>query len=172
MNKERLLLLVSIIVAATLSRLLPHPENVTPVAAIALFAGCYLPSRVMAFIIPLAAMLLADVVIGFHSTQLFVYAGIVITVMLGMLLKKRHGALQVAGASLISSVIFFLLTNFGVWMMQDMYPHDASGLIASYVAALPFFTHSILGDLGFAALLFGVFSFAEARFQQLRASAA
>jgi len=111
-------------------------------------------------------------VIGFHSTQLFVYAGIVITVMLGFALKNRTRALPIAGASLISSVIFFILTNFGVWMMQDMYPHDAAGLIASYVAALPFFTNSILGDLGFAALLFGVFSFAEKRFPKLQACAA
>lgn len=172
MNKERLGLLVSIIAVAALSRVLPHPANVTPVAAIALFAGCYLPRGIMAFAIPLAAMLLADLVIGMHSTLLFVYAGFAVTVLLGMQLKRRHGALQIAGASLIGSVIFFILTNFGVWMMQDMYPHDASGLVACYELALPFFAHSILGDLGFAALLFGLFSLAEARFPKFRACAA
>jgi hypothetical protein len=172
MNKERLMLLAAIIGAAALARVLPHPVNVTPVAAIALFAGATLPRGFLAFLIPLAAMFVADLIIGFHSTMLFVYAGMVITVALGMLLQNKQRPLNIAGASLVSSVVFFILTNFGVWMMQDIYPHDASGLLQSYVAALPFFTNSILGDLGFAALLFGVFSFAQQRFPQLRASAA
>jgi len=170
MNKERIGLVASIIVVAALSRILPHPVNVTPVAAIALFAGAYLPKNGLALAIPLAAMLLADSIIGFHSTMPFVYAGMLITVGLGMLLRGRTRAPSIAGASIVSSVIFFILTNLGVWMVQDMYPHDASGLAASYVAALPFFTNSIIGDLAFTALLFGVFMFAEKRFTKLQAA--
>jgi len=172
MTKERLLLVASIILVAAFSRLLPHPVNVTPVAAIALFAGASLPRAGIAFMIPLAAMFLSDMVIGFHSTMLFVYAGMILTVGLGMLLRGNARLLNVAGASLVASVLFFVLTNAGVWLTQDIYAHTAEGLVACFVAAIPFFTNSLLGDLAFAALLFGVFSYAEKRFPQLQASAA
>lgn len=172
MHKERLTLLVSIILVAAFARLLPHPANVTPVAAIALFAGVSLPRAGMALFIPLAAMLLSDMVIGFHSTMLFVYAAMMLTVGVGMLLRGKVRLLNVAGASLVGSVLFFVLTNFGTWMTQDLYPHTGEGLVACFVAALPFFTNTVLGDLGFAAILFGAFSFVERRFPALRASAA
>lgn len=170
MQKERLTLLISIIVVAAFARLLPHPANVTPVAAIALFAGAYLPRMSLALLIPMAAMLLSDMFLGFHSTMLFVYVGMLLTVGVGMLLRGKVGVFGVAGASLVSSVLFFVITNVGVWMTQDMYAHTAEGLVACFVAAIPFFTNSILGDLAFSALLFGVFSFAEKRFPQVTAA--
>lgn len=172
MNKERLNLIVGLILVAAFSRLLPHPSNVAPVAAIALFAGAYLPNARLAFAIPLLAMLLADLIIGFHSTMPFVYVGMLATVCIGMALRDKKNIFTIAGASLVSSVVFFVLTNLGVWMLEGMYPHDMNGLVACYLAALPFFINSLLGDLFFAGLLFGVFSFAEQKFPQLRASAA
>jgi hypothetical protein len=171
MTKKRLSLLVSLILVAAFSRLLPHPSNVTPVAAIALFAGAYLPRGFSSFAIPVFALLLSDLVIGFHSTMPFVYLGMLITVALGTLLRSKARLLNIVGASLIASVLFFALTNFGVWMMEGIYPQTAAGLVQCYVAAIPFFANSLLGDLLFAWVLFGVFSFAEQRFPQLRASA-
>src|SRR5688572_29437547 len=101
MPKERIILLVSIVFAAAFARLLPHPANFTPVAALALFAGAYLP-RTMAFFIPLAAMLLSDIVIGFHSTLLFVYAGLMLTMAIGMCLQDRITFLTTAGGSMVA----------------------------------------------------------------------
>ena len=163
MHKERFALILALIAAAALSRLLPHPQNVSPVAAIALFAGATLASRALAFIIPLAAMMLADIIIGFHSTMLFVYVGMVITVALGMGLRGKTSALRVAGASLAASVIFFAVTNLGVWLMEGIYPHTLAGLGTCFIAAIPFFAHSLLGDLFFVGLLFGVFALSVPR---------
>ena len=169
MQKERLALIVSLILAAAFSRLLPHPANVAPVAAIALFAGATLP-RAMAFIIPLAAMLLSDLVIGFHSTMLFVYGAMLCTAGIGMLLRSKMRLFNIVGASLVASVLFFVVTNFGTWMVGGIYPLTGEGLVACFVAALPFFVNTVLGDLGFCALLFGVFSLAEQRFLKARTS--
>lgn len=170
MHKERLILLVSIILVAAFARILPHPVNMTPVAAVALFAGAYLPRLTLALIIPVAAMVLSDMLIGFHSTMLFVYAAMMLTACIGTLLRGKTRLMNVAGASLISSVLFFLITNFGTWMTQDMYPHTMEGLVACFVAALPFFTNTVLGDLFFTALLFGMFTIAERCFPKLQAS--
>ncbi len=172
MHKERLLLIVALIILAAAARLLPHPANVTPVAAIALFSGAFLANRSLAYIVPLAAMLASDMVIGLHSTMLFVYVGMLMTVMLGQALRQRIRPLPVAAATLASSIIFFVLTNFGTWLVGGLYPATIDGLAACFVAAIPFFTNSLLGDMGFAALLFGVFYAAERSFPLLRPAAA
>lgn len=169
MHKERLVLLVSLILAAAFARLLPHPVNMTPVPAIALFAGAYLPRKLYAFIIPVAAMFISDLVIGFHSTIPYVYAAMLLTVVLGFGLKGKVGFLNVAGATLVASVLFFVITNFGTWLVGGLYPLTKGGFVQCFTLALPFFTNTILGDFLFAAILFGVFSFAETRFPKLRA---
>ena len=160
-NSTRLLAILTAIAIAAALRIAPHPPNFAPVGALALFSGAYLGRRPLAFAAPIGAMLLSDAVLGFHSAMPFVYAGVAATVVLGQLALSRLSVLRVAGAAVASSVLFFALTNFGVWLQSGMYPPTLAGLAACYVAATPFFQNSLAGDLFFSALLFGGFALVE-----------
>jgi hypothetical protein len=174
MNK-RMMVLVSTVILAAMARLLPHVPNVTPIAAMALFGGAYLANRWLAYLLPLAAMLVSDLVLGYtlygrtllHS-QPIVYACIVLTVAMGTLIRDRRSPLQVGSVTLGSSIIFFILTNFAVWVDGSLYPSTGLGLVSCYTAAIPFFRNSVAGDMTFAVLLFGGFALLEARIPSLR----
>jgi hypothetical protein len=171
-NHSRLVaLLVAILTAAAL-RLVPHPPNFTPIGAMALFSGAYLGRRVLAFVAPLAALLLSDLVLGFYHGQATVYFSVALIVMLGMVALQRRSALRIAAAALASSVLFFVITNFGMWLFSGFYPRTVAGLEACYVAAIPFFQNTVAGDLFYAALLFGGFRVAELAMPRLQAGAA
>jgi hypothetical protein len=147
-----------LILAAALSRLLPHPDNFTPIAAIALVGGVYLEKR-FALIIPLAALVISDIFIGFHSTILFVYGSFVLIGLLGLWLKSHKKFLPVLGTALLSSILFFVITNFGVWLTGSgwFYPKTWQGLVECYVMAVPFFRNTLAGDLIYTGVLFGLF---------------
>ncbi len=161
MANPRLAVIVALIIGAGLLRLVPHPPNFAPIAAMALFAGAYFGNARLAFLVPLAAMLLSDLVLGFHSGILVVYVCMAIAVVIGMQLRGRIGAASVGLAALASAVVFFVVTNFGVWATSGMYPISFEGLVACYVAAIPFFHNTLLGDFFFAAVLFGGFALIE-----------
>lgn len=146
--------LIAIIVAIGLYRLFPHPFNVTPVMAMGLFAGTYFDKKWMAFVIPLASMFIADIFLGFHDTLLFVYGAIVLAVSIGFILRRSVSPLKVIAASVAGSVIFFTVSNFGVWLVSGYYPATWQGLITCYTMALPFFQRTLLGDLLFNGVLF------------------
>ncbi|HVM38118.1 MAG TPA: DUF6580 family putative transport protein [Sphingomicrobium sp.] len=161
MLTPRLIAIILAVFAAALFRILPHPPNFSPIAAMALFSGALLGRRALAFVAPLGAMLLSDMVLGFHAGMPFVYGSVALIVALGWLLSSSRTAARLALAAAASSVLFYLVTNFGVWAIGDMYPNTAAGLLACYVAAIPFFQNSLAGDLFFTALLFGGFALAE-----------
>lgn len=167
-NRARLLALLLAIFAAAAMRLLPHPPNFSPIAAMALFSGAYLPKRALAFVAPIAALFFSDLFLGFYPEMVFVYLSVAATVLIGWALAKRKSALRIGAAALVSSLLFYLVTNFGVWLLVDYYPKTAEGLIACYVAAIPFFQNTLVGDLFFAALLFGGFALAERLLPALR----
>ena len=151
----RLIVPIILIALAAASRLLPHPPDFTPLAAMALFGGAYFSDRRIAFALPFIALLLSDLVLGLHGTMPFVYLGFGATVLIGMALRGKVRVLPVAGAAITSSVLFFVLTNFGVWLIGDMYPRDVGGLMLCYIAAIPFFQYSVAGDFLYTGLLFG-----------------
>jgi hypothetical protein len=151
------------ILAAAFTRLIPHPPNFTAVGAIALFGGAYLSDKKFAFIIPLLAMFLTDLVIGLHNGMASVYISFIIIVGIGIMLSQNIKFKNVITASLVSSIIFFVLTNFQMWIQGTLYAKNLSGLIVCYVAAIPFFGNSVLGDLFFAGLLFGVFAIIKSK---------
>ena len=167
-NKARLTALLVAIFAATAMRLLPHPPNFSPIAAMALFSGAYLPKRALAFVAPFAALLLSDLVLGFYPELIFVYLSVAATVLIGWLVSKRKTVLRIGAAAVASSILFYLVTNFGVWLVVDFYPKTLAGLVACYVAAIPFFQNTLAGDLFFTALLFGGFALAERLLPALR----
>ena len=158
MKHNSLAVIVLMVVAAAAFRLFPHPPNFAPIAAMALFAGAHITNRRLALLVPLAAMFASDLLLGLHSAIVLVYVCMAISVVIGMQLNNRIRLATVAGASVLSSVLFFAITNFGVWLSTDLYPADLSGLLASYVAAIPFFHNTLLGDALFSGILFGGFA--------------
>jgi hypothetical protein len=152
MSSSRLLVLTALVVAAVFSRLLPHPPNFTAIGAAAVFAGATLPWR-WAMLVPLLAMVVGDAIIGFHSLTLAVYGCLVVSTLLGRLLKPTSSALAFGGMGALSAVVFFVGTNFAVWAFQDMYPRTGSGLGMCYLAALPFLANMIVADIVFAVAL-------------------
>ncbi len=168
MLKPRLLALISIIVVAATSRLIPHPPNVTSLTAVALFGGAYFWDRRLAFLVPLTALFLSDLVLGFYLHMEVVYLSFALIGAIGVWLQTRRSTLPIASAALASSVLFFVLTNFGVWAFEPVYPKTLGGLFACYVAAIPFFQNTLLGDLFYTAVLFGGFALLERQNPALR----
>src|SRR5262249_16884960 len=144
-------------------RLVPHPPNVTPIAAMALFGGACFGNRKLAYLLPLAAMLLSDLLLActrydiasMLAIQPVVYLCILATTTLGQLIADRRAVWQVGTATLAGSLLFFAVTNFAEWATRGLYPLTTSGLAACYAAAIPFFRNTLLGDAGFNAILFG-----------------
>ena len=157
MNKKYTILIILLIAFGFLSRLFPHPANFAPIGALALFAGLYLPKK-WALILPLGAMLLSDVIIGFYSWQIMlsVYACFALVVGIGFIVRKNKKFHTILGGTVLGSIIFFLVTNAMVWKFGTMYTLDFSGLIQSYYMALPFFRNSLLGDLFYTGVLVGI----------------
>lgn len=168
MLKPRLILVLTLIGAAAASRLLPHPPNMTSVTATALFGGAMLSDRRLAFLVPLAAMFAGDLVLGFHSQMISVYGSFVLIVAMGLWLQRRRSAANIAGAAIAASLLFFAITNFGVWLIDGMYPHTLAGLALCYTEALPFLRNTLGGDLLYTLVLFGGMALLERRFAALR----
>jgi len=145
-----------IIFFAVSLRLLPHPPNVAPIAAMALFGGAYLNKK-YALIIPIAAMFISDLFLGFHESVPMVYTSFLIIGLIGIWLSKHKKPIFIVSASLFSSLLFFILTNFNYWYATSLYPKTFTGLLESYSFALPFFRNSIIGDLLYVGLFFGAY---------------
>lgn len=169
--KTRLITVSAIIFALALLRLLPHLPNVSPVAAMALFGGAYFADKRMAFIIPFVALFLSDLLLGLHNSMIFVYAGFGLTVVIGFMLQNRVTITNTAFAVLGSSVLFFLLTNFGAWMTSGLYVKSAEGLMQAYMAGIPFFQNSLLGNAVFAVVIFGGYHLLQKNVVALKAPA-
>lgn len=151
-NKSHFALMFAFIVITLLSRWLPHPPNMTAVGALALLSGALWGRRLWAPLVPLAVLFVSDLILGFHSTFVWVYAAFVLVALMGMAVKPQNGwGRSVMGAGL-SSLIFFAISNFGVWMTGGLYPKTGAGLVECYVMALPFLQNQFAGDLIFTAV--------------------
>jgi hypothetical protein len=157
-KRTKIIFVILIVVLAAASRLVKHPFNFTPIAAMSIFAGCYLDKKWGVFL-PLAAMVLSDVFLGFYDIKLmmFVYLSIALSYFVGRLLKKRKNWYFVISSALASSIIFFLVTNFSVWALYEWYPKTWSGLVGCFTMALPFFRNTLIGDLVYTGALFGAY---------------
>ncbi len=168
------LIMLSGIAILAISRLVPHAWNFTPIAGMALFGGAAFRNKKLAFAVPIAAMLLSDVILelakpgsGFHSSMPYVYGAFLLITLLGFSLRNNRKPLPIIGASVLSTAIFFFVTNFGTWASQGLYPHTFGGLMECYAAGLAFLNYSlhqsvltsiiltICGDLFFVSLFFG-----------------
>ena len=147
------------------------PYNFTPVEAIALFGGAYFSDRRLAFIVPLAAMFLADLVIGLHSLIPVIYGCIAASVLLGFALRDRISVLRVAGCGIAGSLMFFIVVSFAEWLMGDTV-YCREGIVSCYVAAVPFLKSWLAGTLVWSTILFGGFELMRRRWASLDAVAA
>jgi hypothetical protein len=157
-----LLIALFLILIGISSRFFPHPPNFAPIAAIALFGGVYF-SRKIALILPIGAMVISDIFIGFYEPKLMVsvYGSFLLCVAIGFWLKKHKKWHTVLGSAILGAVLFFLITNFAVWAFAFWYPKTLSGLIQCYFMALPFFKNTLLGDLFYVTIFFGVYETVE-----------
>ncbi len=163
MKKNQLIILIVLLTAlGVYFRLAPHPANFTPLGALALISGVYLPKK-WSVIFPLALLFFTDLFLGFYAwpVMLTVYACFALTALAGLYLRRKKNFLLVITSSLAMSLLFFLATNFAVWAASNWYPRSMDGLILSYTLAVPFFRNSLLGDLFFTGVLFGLLELAR-----------
>jgi hypothetical protein len=187
-KKTTLILYAALLILfAAFTRLFPHPHNFTALGAMAVFGGSVIKDKKLAFLLPLLALLLSDVCLqlftatkGFYgTTQFFVYAAFIIITGLAMLIRKASVA-NIAFAAVWSAVIFFAISNFGVWISSTTYAHNLTGLLSCYAAAIPFYKNeffgnfvlnSIMSNLFFSALLFGGYFLLTANRKMLKSMA-
>jgi hypothetical protein len=168
MNKPRFAVLMVMILVATALRLIPHPPNFTPLTAMALFGGACFTDKRAAFLVPLTALFFSDLFLGFYTGMPVVYGAFALTVCLGFWLRHQRNASRVIGASIAGAMMFFILTNLGVWAFDALYPKTMGGLVDCYVMAIPFLGNTVLSSLLYSAMLFGGLALAESRFMGLR----
>ena len=154
--------------------------NFTPIGAIALFGGAYLKNKYHAFLIPIASVWLSDLILNnfiftfysdftwFYPGFLWQYISFTLIIILGYFYLKKINFKNVFITAISSSVLFFIITNFGVWISGSMYTLDFKGLITCYVMALPFFKGTLLGFMCYSAFLFGILEFSKHKFEMLK----
>ena len=157
-------LAIGLTILGMLARLVPHAPNFTPVGGVSLFAGGRL-SGWKAYLLPLVLMLVTDPFVGGYSFATpFVYASFLIYVWIGSRVRATQSPLAIGGAALAGSVQFFLITNFAMWLKPvSLYTHDAAGLMACYVAAIPYYRNTVLADLFYSAALYGAYALLSRR---------
>jgi len=149
------MLALGLIVIGIVMRFLPHAPNFTPVAAIALFGGAYL-SKKHSVIVPLLLMIVSDMFIGMHNVIAFTWGSFILVAFLGILIKKNKKVSTVLSASIGSSLLFYMITNFGVWLM-GWYPNNPKGLLDSYIMGLPFLRDFTFATIIYSAVFFGAY---------------
>ncbi len=173
--------ITAMILLAALSRLIPHPPNFAPIGGMALFGAAYYTRKRWAYFIPIAAMWISDLILNnvvyaayfdrfvwFYSGSPFTYGAFALIVLTGTFTLRKVRVPQLLFSALGASIIFFLASNFGVWISTNMYPHTWEGLTTCYIAGLPFFKNTLLGDLVYSAALFGLFELSLSWFPGLR----
>ena len=176
--------LVLIVLLAAFSRLIPHPPNFAPIGAMSLFGAAYFSRKYLAFVVPIVAMWLSDLLLNnviygqyfdhfvwFYNGFYWIYAAFIFIGLIGFGLLKKVRPVNLLIASLSASVIFFLVSNFGVWASGTMYPNTFSGLMSCYTAGLPFLKNTIIGDLAYSGALFGIFEVIQYKVPLFKSSA-
>lgn len=143
---------IGIILLGVIARLIPHAPNFSPIGGLALFSGANFKNK-FSFLIPILAMLISDIFLGFHKTIPYVYLSFIIIFLIGRNMKFNKWQ-TLLSASLVSSVLFFLITNFGVWLNFNMYPKTIDGLVQCYVMGIPFFRNTLISDLFYSFSFF------------------
>ena len=159
--QQHSLMITLIFFLAVVTRFLPHPPNFTPMISIAILSTAYFKHQTLKFILPLLIMFVSDLFLGLHRLIPVVYCSLILAGLSGYVLKSHFSFLRVATASLLGPIIFFLSSNFGVWIYSTMYAKTLSGLMTCYIAALPFFHNCVLSTFLGLITLFGLLKMNE-----------
>ena len=155
---KRELFPISLILVLALARLIPHPYNFTPMLAVGVFSGFYFRQFYLSLFIVIFSMFIGDLFLGFHSTMFFTYISLVAAVLIGLYIK-RFNFTEILFSGLASSFGFFIITNFGAWLTLEMYEKNLTGLLQSYVLAIPFFHNTLISTLLYLVVLKLLFNF-------------
>jgi len=161
---------IMLIIIGVLTRLIPHSANFSPLVGIALFSGVYLNKK-HAYLIPLAIYVLSDIIIGLHSTILFTWGSILLIYYLGSKLRNHKTVGNIGLYTIVSSILFFVVTNFGVWLL-GWYGYSLEGFIRCFMLAIPFFRTSLLANFIYVGLLFGTYEYFLRKFKLAKESIA
>ncbi|OQW50749.1 MAG: hypothetical protein A4S09_11380 [Proteobacteria bacterium SG_bin7] len=148
------LLLVGIILVAGLTRLVPHPANFTPITAMALASGAYFGRKSLGVLAPVAALFISDLIIGVYPGMFLNYLTMILIALIGSEYCRNLRVKEIVGSTVLGSVLFFSISNFGVWYFSNLYEKDFSGLISCYINAIPFFGNTLAGDLTYSTVIF------------------
>lgn len=173
-------IIVTLIIVSAILRILPHLPNVTPLAAMGVFGAAYLNNRWQAYLVPFLALFISDLYLnnvvyaGMYGTNdtvwitsPWIYVAFGLLILASQTILKNIKTKNIVLASVTSSLIFFVVTNLATFFEGALYPKTAEGFVACFVAAIPFFGNTMMGDLFFCGVLFGVFEFAKMRFPKL-----
>jgi len=165
MNNKNII--YSLLLLGIISRFLPHPHNFAPIGGIAIFSGLYLPKK-WSISIPLAAMFISDLFIGFYDWKIIlsVYISFALMAGIGLMIRQNKTLVTVIGGTLLGSILFYIITNFTVWAFGTMYAHDLAGLFHCYYMAIPFFRNSALGDMFYTGIFVGAYEFISSFYAQ------
>ena len=155
---------IGLIVLLAVSRLIPHPPNFTPIIAVAIMSSYFFKNINFSFIVLFISMVISDAIIGFHSNIIFVYLSLFLITFIFFKLNKKINLKSLFVFGLLGSVMFFLISNFGVWLLTDMYEKSLNGLVSCYVLAIPFFKNTFLSTLIFSYTPFLAYSFYKKKF--------
>ena len=169
-KSPRFIVLSLLVLCAAATRALPlfipHMWNFTAIGALAIFAGSQFDNKRFAFLIPLAAMALADICIG-NGFSVTAYLGFISMVACGVYIRKNTSVTNVATASIVGSIVFFLITNFALLYSPALYPHNLTGVATSYLMGLPFLRNMLIGDAFYGLALFGGFHLIKKQYPSL-----
>ena len=185
LNQKQIKLLLSLVTVGIVSRFLPHPPNVTAVAAASLFAGAILNSRIFAVMLPMVIMYLSDFAINntlmrsyfpnheglvlWSSYMTWVYIGFAATALIGFYFLKNRNNAKLAGGAVLATLVFWLLSNYGMFIEPGRYPQTFAGAIACYTLSLPFLLYSLIGNLIFTFAIFGIYDSVNERYFKTQA---
>ncbi|MCB9757552.1 MAG: hypothetical protein H6753_03900 [Candidatus Omnitrophica bacterium] len=159
------MLALFLLILGIASRLVIHVPNFTPVLALALFGGVYLSPR-RAVVMPLALMMISDLLIGGHNTIFFTWGSVALISLLGLVIRSRKNFYNIAAMAVLSAILFFVVTNIGAWLM--MYPKTVAGLQMCFLAAVPFFRDTLVSTLVYSFVLFGGYEMLAQRVAKTR----
>ena len=158
-NIKNYILPISLILILSFSRIIPHPWNFTPVLAAGIFSGFYFKQFFVSLFVVVVSMFLGDLYLGFHNTMFFTYISLVVAVILGLYIKHFNFT-EILFSGIVSSVCFFIITNFGAWLTLEMYEKNFEGLLQSYVMAIPFFHNTLISTFVYLFVLKFLFDLA------------
>ena len=157
-NIKNYFLPICLILVLSFSRLIEHPWNFTPILAVGIFSGFYFKNFILSLFIVILSMFIGDLFLGFHSTMFFTYISLAVAVVIGLFIKHFKFT-EILFSGLVSSVCFFIITNFGAWLTLEMYEKNFAGLLQSYVLAIPFFHNTLISTFLYLILLKLLFDF-------------